>query len=108
MAEKKGNELASISVYLNTPIVAVLLGLGFIVGSVLFAGVMLVARWSKQIEQAYVGAILAKLLLYGHLWLLVLGDFFGIAALNNKASIGGLTIALQRRRIYLYNKDGYK
>ena len=44
MAEKKGNELASISVYLNTPIVAVLLGVGFIVGSILFAGIMLVAR----------------------------------------------------------------
>ena len=44
VAEKKGNELATISVYLNTPIVAVLLGVGFIVGSVLFAGVMLVAR----------------------------------------------------------------
>ena len=44
VADKKGNELASISVYLNTPIVAVLLGVGFIVGSVLFAGVMLIAR----------------------------------------------------------------
>jgi len=44
VAEKQGNELASISVYLNTPIVAVLLGVGFIVGSILFAGVMLIAR----------------------------------------------------------------
>ena len=44
MADKKGNELASISVYLNTPIAAVLLGVGFIIGSVLFAGVMLIAR----------------------------------------------------------------
>ena len=44
VAEKQGNELASISVYLNTPIVAILLGVGFIVGSVLFAGVMLLAR----------------------------------------------------------------
>ena len=44
VAEKKGNELASISVYLNTPIAAVLLGLGFILGSLLFAGVMLIAR----------------------------------------------------------------
>ena len=44
VAEKKGNELASISVYLNTPIAAVLLGVGFIVGSLLFAGVMLIAR----------------------------------------------------------------
>tara|TARA_Y100001968_G_scaffold292320_1_gene297433 strand:+ start:1001 stop:1171 length:171 start_codon:yes stop_codon:yes gene_type:complete len=43
VADKTGNELASISVYLNTPIVAVLLGVGFIVGSVLFAGVMLIA-----------------------------------------------------------------
>ena len=44
MAEQQGNELASISVYLNTTIVAVLLGVGFIVGSLLFAGVMLIAR----------------------------------------------------------------
>tara|TARA_Y100001968_G_scaffold285450_1_gene285414 strand:- start:135 stop:269 length:135 start_codon:yes stop_codon:yes gene_type:complete len=44
VAEKKGNELASISVYLNTPIAAVLLGLGFLAGSVLFAGVLLVVR----------------------------------------------------------------
>jgi len=44
VAEKQGNELASISVYLNTPIVAVLVGVGFIVGSVLLAGVMLLAR----------------------------------------------------------------
>ena len=44
VSEKQGNELATISVYLNTPIVAILLGVGFIVGSVLFAGVMLFAR----------------------------------------------------------------
>ncbi len=43
VAEKKGNELATISVYLNTPIVAILLGVGFILGSILFAGVMLIA-----------------------------------------------------------------
>tara|TARA_Y100001968_G_C19402520_1_gene741805 strand:+ start:990 stop:1124 length:135 start_codon:yes stop_codon:yes gene_type:complete len=44
VSEKQGNELASISVYLNTPITVVLLGVGFIAGSVLFAGVMLIAR----------------------------------------------------------------
>ena len=51
VADKKGNELASISVYLNTPIVAVLLGVGFIVGSVLFAGVMLIASWLKSAKK---------------------------------------------------------
>ena len=44
MADKKRNELATISVYLNAPIVAILVAIGFIVGSVVFAGVMLVAR----------------------------------------------------------------
>ncbi len=44
VAEQKGNELATISVYLNTPIAIVLLGVGFIAASVLFAGVMLIAR----------------------------------------------------------------
>lgn len=44
VAEKKGNELATISVYLNTPIAAILLGVGFIASSVLFAGVLLIAR----------------------------------------------------------------
>ena len=44
VAEKQGNELATISVYLNTPIAAVLLGVGFIVGAILFAGIMLVVR----------------------------------------------------------------
>tara|TARA_B100001996_G_C18155465_1_gene398496 strand:- start:13 stop:147 length:135 start_codon:yes stop_codon:yes gene_type:complete len=44
VAEKQGNELATISVYLNTPIAAVLLGLGFIVASLLFAAVLLIAR----------------------------------------------------------------
>ena len=44
MADNKGNELATISVYLNTPIAAVLLGVGFIAASVLFVGVMLIAR----------------------------------------------------------------
>tara|TARA_Y100001968_G_C19329192_1_gene703387 strand:+ start:938 stop:1096 length:159 start_codon:yes stop_codon:yes gene_type:complete len=44
VAEKKGNELATISVYLNTPIAAILLGVGFIAASLLFAGVMLIVR----------------------------------------------------------------
>ena len=37
-------QLATISVYLNTPIIAVLLGVGFILGSILFAGILLIAR----------------------------------------------------------------
>ena len=41
VAEKKGNELATISVYLNTPIAAILLGVGFLAASVVFAGVLL-------------------------------------------------------------------
>jgi len=44
VTEDKGNQLATISVYLNTPIIAVLLGVGFIVGSILFAGILLIAR----------------------------------------------------------------
>ena len=44
VAEKQGNELATISVYLNTPIAAILLAVGFIGASVLFAGVMLLAK----------------------------------------------------------------
>ncbi len=44
MAAKKGNELATISVYLNTGIAAVLLGVGFIAATVLFAGVILITR----------------------------------------------------------------
>tara|TARA_Y100001960_G_scaffold313967_1_gene377563 strand:- start:1327 stop:1506 length:180 start_codon:yes stop_codon:yes gene_type:complete len=44
VTEAKGNQLATISVYLNTPIIAVLLGVGFIVGSILFAGILLIAR----------------------------------------------------------------
>lgn len=44
MTEAKGNQLATISVYLNTPIIAVLIGVGFIVGSILFAGILLIAR----------------------------------------------------------------
>ena len=44
VTDAKGNQLATISVYLNTPIIAVLLGVGFIVGSILFAGVLLIAR----------------------------------------------------------------
>jgi len=42
--EAKGNQLATVSVYLNTPIIAVLLGVGFILGSILFAGILLLAR----------------------------------------------------------------
>tara|TARA_B100000700_G_C15051500_1_gene860539 strand:+ start:859 stop:1005 length:147 start_codon:yes stop_codon:yes gene_type:complete len=44
VADKQGNELATISVYLNTPIAAILLGIGFIAASLLFAGILLVVR----------------------------------------------------------------
>ena len=44
MSEAKGNQLATISVYLNTPIIAVLLAVGFLLGSILFAGILLVAK----------------------------------------------------------------
>ena len=44
VSEAKGNQLATISVYLNTPIIAVLLGVGFILGSILFAGILLIAK----------------------------------------------------------------
>ncbi len=44
VAENKGNELATISVYLNTPIAAILLGVGFIAASLLFTGILLIAR----------------------------------------------------------------
>ncbi|WP_413678612.1 hypothetical protein [Prochlorococcus sp. MIT 0916] len=44
VSEAKGNQLATISVYLNTPIIAVLLAVGFLLGSVLFAGILLIAK----------------------------------------------------------------
>tara|TARA_B100000700_G_C14714703_1_gene700830 strand:+ start:598 stop:732 length:135 start_codon:yes stop_codon:yes gene_type:complete len=44
VADAKGNQLATVSVYLNTPIIAVLLGVGFIFGSILFAGILLVVK----------------------------------------------------------------
>jgi len=44
VTDAKGNQLATISVYLNTPIIAVLLGVGFIVGSILFAGILFIAK----------------------------------------------------------------
>ena len=44
VSEAKGNQLATISVYLNTPIIAVLLAVGFILGSILFTGILLIAK----------------------------------------------------------------
>ena len=44
VTNSKGKELATISVYLNTGIIAVLFGLGFIVSTVVFAGITLIAR----------------------------------------------------------------
>ena len=44
MAEKKGQELATVSVYLNTGIVAGIFAVGFLVAAVLFAAITLIAR----------------------------------------------------------------
>ena len=44
MAEQKGNELATVSVYLNTGIVAVLVGLGFVTAALVFGVLTLVIR----------------------------------------------------------------
>jgi len=44
VSEAKGNQLATISVYLNRPIIAVLLAVGFLLGSILFAGILLIAK----------------------------------------------------------------
>ena len=43
-AEKKGQELATVSVYLNTGIVAGIFAVGFLVSAVLFAAITLIAR----------------------------------------------------------------
>ena len=42
MAKKEGNELATVKVYLNTSIIAVLIGVGFIASTLVF-GVLLLA-----------------------------------------------------------------
>ena len=42
MSKKEGNELATVKVYLNTTIIATLLGVGFL-ASTLFFGVLFVA-----------------------------------------------------------------
>ncbi len=44
MADKNGNELATISVYLNTGIVAALLGVGFVAATLIFGVLVLVIR----------------------------------------------------------------
>ena len=44
MSEKKGQELAAVSVYLNTGIVAGLFGIGFIIAALLFGVITLVVR----------------------------------------------------------------
>tara|TARA_Y100001968_G_scaffold328889_1_gene376969 strand:- start:697 stop:831 length:135 start_codon:yes stop_codon:yes gene_type:complete len=44
VAEKKGNELATISVYLNTGIVAVIFAVGFLASSLVFGAVTLITR----------------------------------------------------------------
>ena len=42
MAKKEGNELATVKVYLNTGIISVLIGVGFIASTLVF-GVLLLA-----------------------------------------------------------------
>ncbi len=44
MSEKKGQELAAVSVYLNTGIVAALFGVGFIAAALIFGVVTLIVR----------------------------------------------------------------
>ncbi|KGG11894.1 MULTISPECIES: hypothetical protein [Prochlorococcus] len=44
MAEQKGKELATVSVFLNTGIVAVLVGIGFISAALVFGVLTLVIR----------------------------------------------------------------
>ena len=42
MAKKEGNELATVKVYLNTSIIAFLLGVGFLASTLIF-GVLFIA-----------------------------------------------------------------
>jgi len=44
MSDKSGKELATISVYLNTGIIAVLIGLGFIASALIFGALTLIVR----------------------------------------------------------------
>ncbi len=44
MAENKNKELATISVYLNTGIVAGIFAVGFLVSAILFGAITLIAR----------------------------------------------------------------
>ena len=44
MSDKKGKELATVSVYLNTALVAGLFAVGFVVASLIFGVVVLLVR----------------------------------------------------------------
>ena len=44
MANEKGKELATVSVYLNTGIVAALFGIGFIAAALIFGLITLIVR----------------------------------------------------------------
>ncbi len=44
MSDKKGKELATVSVFLNTGIVAGLFGVGFVAASLIFGVVVLLVR----------------------------------------------------------------
>ena len=44
MAKKEGNELATVKVYLNTAIIAVLIGVGFIASTLVFGVLLLVLK----------------------------------------------------------------
>ena len=44
MAKKEGNELATVKVYLNTAIISVLIGVGFIASTLVFGVLLLVLK----------------------------------------------------------------
>ena len=44
MTKKEGNELATVKVYLNTSIIATLLGVGFIASTLIFGVLMLALK----------------------------------------------------------------
>ena len=44
MAKKEGNELATVKVYLNTGIIATLVGVGFIVSTLIFGVLFLILK----------------------------------------------------------------
>ena len=45
MAKKEGNELATVKVYLNTGIIAGLVGVGFVASTLIFGVILLLLKW---------------------------------------------------------------